>query len=85
MSVRPSVRLSVCPILASMLTLLLLIIMTRRGRRMFQPFCLKADTLVLMHVNNAYGIVFGAQVLDHVMVGIEGITKERGHHLIRER
>jgi len=25
------------------------------------------------------------QVLDHVMVGIEGITKERGHHLIRER
>ena len=26
-----------------------------------------------------------SQVLDHVMVGIEGITKERGHHLIRER
>jgi len=25
------------------------------------------------------------QVLDHVMVGIEGITKELGHHLIRER
>jgi len=25
------------------------------------------------------------QVLDHVMVGIEGIAKERGHHLIRER
>jgi len=28
---------------------------------------------------------FTLQVLDHVMVGIEGIAKERGHHLIRER
>jgi len=30
-------------------------------------------------------VLFGWQVLDHVMVGIEGVAKERGHHLIRER
>jgi len=25
------------------------------------------------------------QVLDHVMVGVEAIAQERGHHHIRER
>jgi len=39
--------------------------------------------IFLIHLNNADNTVW--QVLDHVMVGIEGITKERGHHLIRER
>jgi len=30
-------------------------------------------------------IVTSRQVLDHVMVGVEAISQERGHHLMRER
>jgi len=56
-----------------------------------------SESLVENEQQNNFDILFAAamfcscklchytQVLDHVMVGIEGITKERGHHLIRER
>jgi len=46
-------------------------------------YCHVFDEPQCIYVNSAHRIA--RQVLDHVMVGIEGITNERGHHLIRER